>query len=154
MTSRSLTALLPLPLLVAAGSLLPSQFAINSALAGQTHSVVLAAAISYGVGLPLLMLLLAASRQKPNWAAGKSAPPWAWLAGVIGSSYVVGSVVLTQQIGAALATTLVIAAQLITAIAMDHFGVLGLPTRPVNRLRAAAVALTLAGLGLRFWGLK
>lgn len=141
-------------LLVAAGSLLPAQFATNSALAHQTHSVVLAAALSYAVGTLLLLTLLLLGRQKPDWAAGRTAPVWAWLGGLIGSAYVVGSVVLTQQLGAALATTLVIAAQLLTAILLDHFGVLGLPKRPINRLRAGAVALALAGLGLRFWGLQ
>lgn len=144
----------PLLLLIIAGSLLPAQFATNTALARETHSVVFAAATSYSVGTLLLLLLLTFNRQKPNWAAGRQAPPWAWLSGVIGSAYVVGSVVLTRQLGAALATTLVIAAQLLAAIVLDHFGALGLPQRPINKQRAAAVLLTLAGLGLRFWGMQ
>lgn len=154
MQTRSLNHFWPMLLLVAAGSLLPAQFATNSALAGQTHSVVLSAATSYTVGTLLLVALLLLGRQQPHWAAGRTAPIWAWLGGLIGSAYVVGSVVLTQQLGAALATTLVIAAQLLTAILLDHFGVLGLPKRPINRRRAAAVVLALAGLGLRFWGLQ
>lgn len=148
------TSLQPWPLLVTAGSLLPAQFATNAALARETQSVVLSAAISYGVGTLLLLILLTFSRQKPAWEAGRSAPPWAWLSGVIGSAYVVGSVILTRQLGAALATTLVIAAQLLTAIVLDHFGALGLPQRPINKRRAAAVLLTLAALGLRFWGMQ
>ncbi|MFC3861499.1 DMT family transporter [Deinococcus antarcticus] len=154
MTARPPSSLLPLLLLVLGGALLPAQFATNSALAGQTGSVVLASAISYSVGAIFLVLLLTLSRQKPDWAASRRAPWWAWLGGVIGSAYVVGSVILTQQLGAALATTLVIASQLITATLLDHFGALGLPRRPMNPLRAAAVGLALAALALRFWGLK
>ena len=57
MNARALNNLLPL-LLVVAGTLLPAQFAINSALAGQTYSVVLAAAVSYSVGTLLGVGLL------------------------------------------------------------------------------------------------
>ena len=154
MNTRTLPNLLPLLMLIVGGALLPAQFATNSTLAGQTGSVVLAAAISYLVGALFLVVLLAVTRQKANWAASRNAPWWAWMGGVIGSAYVVGSVVLTQQLGAALATTLVIASQLVTATLFDHFGVLGLPRRPLNPLRAAAIGLALAALALRFWSVK
>ncbi|MBB5235660.1 DMT family transporter [Deinococcus budaensis] len=149
MTIRSFW--LPLGLTLLAGGLLPLQFAVNGALAGQLHSVTLTGAVSYAVGALGLALLLALGRQRPDWAAGRQAPRWSWLGGVVGSAYVVGSVVLTQRLGTALATTLVIAAQVLTAILLDHLGALGLKRRRVNPARAAALALVLAALGARLW---
>ncbi|MEO8895044.1 MAG: DMT family transporter, partial [Rhizomicrobium sp.] len=64
------------------------------------------------------------------------------------SAYVVGSVVLTRLLGAALATTFVIAAQVLTALALDHFRALGLPRRRMNRTRTLAALLVLAALAL------
>ncbi|MFK7603457.1 DMT family transporter [Deinococcus sp. SM5_A1] len=141
-------------LAVAAGTLLPMQFAVNSALAGELHSVTLTAGLSYLVGAVALGIVLALLRVRPNWTAAATAPRWVWLGGVVGSAYVVGSVVLTRLLGAALATTFVIAAQVLTALALDHFGALGLPRRRMNRTRTLAVLLVLAALALRLWGLR
>ncbi|WP_103127878.1 DMT family transporter [Deinococcus aerius] len=139
---------------VLAGSLLPTQFATNGALAAALGSVTLTGATSYLVGSVLLLGLLAVWRWRPTWEAARRAPAWSWLGGVVGSAYVVGSVILTRELGAALATTLVIASQIITAILLDHFGVLGLPRRRLNRARLLATALALAALALRLWGLR
>lgn len=141
-------------LAVAAGILLPMQFAVNSALAGELKSVTLTAALSYLVGAVALGLVLAVLRVPGAWTAAGAAPRWVWLGGVVGSAYVVGSVVLTRLLGAALATTLVIAAQVLTALALDHFGALGLPRRRLNRARSLAALLVLAALALRLWGLQ
>lgn len=152
--SSPLRRTLPLALAVLAGTLLPAQFATNGALAGHLHSLTLTAATSYLVGALFLAVLLGTQRQAPDWAAGRRAPRWAWLGGVVGSAYVVGSVLLTQTLGAALATTLVIASQIVTATLLDHFGVLGLPQRRINRVRLLAVLLALGALGLRLWGAR
>lgn len=144
----------PLVLTVFAGALLPAQFATNGALAEELRSLTLTGAVSYLVGALFLFTLLKARRLEPDWLAARRGPRWAWLGGIVGSFYVVGSVLLTRTLGAALATTLVIASQIVTAVLLDHFGVLGLQQRRVNRLRFMAVLLALAALGLRFWGMK
>jgi len=141
-----------LVLTILAGGLLPFQFAVNGALAGEVHSVTLTGAVSYAVGTLGLAGLLVLGQQRADWVAGRRAPRWAWLGGVVGSGYVVGSVLLTQALGTALATTLVIAAQVVTATLLDHLGALGLERRRVNRARAGALVLVLAALGARLWG--
>ena len=142
----------PLALTVLAGALLPAQFATNSALAAQLGSVTLTGGVSYLVGAVFLCALVALQRRKADWAAAGRGPRWAWFGGAVGSAYVVGSVLLTRALGAALATTLVIAAQIVTAIALDHFGALGLEVRRLNAARVLAVTLVLMALILRFWG--
>lgn len=141
-----------LVLTVLAGGLLPLQFAVNGALADELGSVTLTGTLSYAAGTLGLLVLLGLTRQRPDWEGARQAPRWSWLGGVVGSAYVVGSVVLTQALGTAVATTLVIAAQVVTAILLDHLGVLGLERRRVNPARVGALALVLAALGLRLWG--
>ncbi len=153
----TLQKLFPLFLVIFAGALLPAQFATNSALAHHLKSVTLTGAISYLVGSLLLVVLVCVNffsvqKKAPDWVAARQAPFWSWLGGVIGSAYVVGSVVLTQSLGAAVATTLVIASQIVTAILLDHFGVLGLPKRPINSARFMALVLVFMALGLKLWG--
>jgi bacterial/archaeal transporter family-2 protein len=57
-------------------------------------------------------------------------------------------------LGAALATTLVIASQIVTAILLDHFGALSLERRRINAARVLAMLLVFSALGLRLWGLR
>jgi bacterial/archaeal transporter family-2 protein len=154
MSIRLPNNLVPLALTIVGGALLPAQFATNGALAGELRSVTLTGAVSYTVGAVFLFFLVKAQRLEPNWSAARGGPRWAWLGGVVGSAYVVGSVLLTRALGAALATTLVIASQIVTAILLDHFGVLGLPQRRVNPARLMAVLLVFGALGLRLWGMR
>lgn len=142
----------PLAMTVIGGALLPAQFATNAALAGELHSVTLTGATSYVVGATFLVIVTGARRQSSDWTSARRGPRWAWLGGVAGSAYIVGSVLLTRALGAAIATTIVIAAQLVTAVLLDHFGVLGLVRRRVNGARLGALALALAALGLRVAG--
>ena len=146
--------IVPIMFTILAGALLPAQFATNGALAAELHTLTLTGAVSYLVGSVFLAVLIGVRRLRPAWTDAREAPRWAWLGGVVGSAYVVGSVFLTQVLGAALATTLVIASQIVTAILLDHFGALGLLQRRVNGLRLGAVVLALAALGLRFWGMR
>ena len=151
---RSAMRLWPLTVAVLGGALLPAQFATNSALYGELGSLTLTGATSYLVGAVFLWLWVRALRLTPDWNAARRAPRWAWLGGVVASAYVLGSVVLTRALGAALATTLVIAAQLVTAILLDHFGALGLPQRRLNAARLTALALVAAALAARFMGAR
>lgn len=144
----------PLAAAVLGGALLPAQFATNGALAGTLGSVTLTGAVSYLVGAAFLLGLVLLRREPTDWPAARRAPRWAWLGGCVGSAYVVGSVLLTRALGAAIATTLVIASQLLTAILLDHFGALELPRRRINGPRAAAVLLAGAALALRLWGAR
>lgn len=139
-----------LPVAVLVGALLPVQFALNSALTGFTHSPVATASFSYGVGLLALVLGLALVHQgKIPLHRLQGAPGWSFLGGVVGSAYVIGSVVLTRLLGTGLAVSLVIAAQVMAGLALDHFGAFGTVRRPMNRTRILALVLVLAALGLQ-----
>ncbi|AWN23689.1 hypothetical protein DKM44_10995 [Deinococcus irradiatisoli] len=141
-----------LPAAVLIGALLPVQFALNSALTGFTHSPAATASVSYGVGLLALGLGLGwVHRGQIPFVRLRGAPGWSFLGGVVGSAYVIGSVVLTRLLGTGLAVSLVIAAQVGAGLMLDHFGWFGTVRRPMNRTRTLALALLLAALGLQVW---
>ena len=139
-----------LPLAVLVGMLLPLQFALNGGLTAYTHTATATATVSYGVGVLALLLGLAVfHRGRVPLGRLRGAPGWSYLGGVVGSAYVVGSVVLTRQLGTALAVSLVIAAQVVTSLVLDHLGAFGQPRRPMNGTRTAALLLVLGALALQ-----
>src|SRR5687767_10635646 len=85
---------------LAGGALLPVQFAMNGALAGALRSATLTGAVSYLVGAAFLAALVLVRRQPLDWPAARVAPWWAFMGGVVGSAYVVGSMLLTRALGA------------------------------------------------------
>ncbi len=147
--TRSIKPLL-LSLAALAGALLPVQFAVNGALARFSGSLAGTATVSYTVGaLTLGLGLLLSGRAVARLRALRGAPTWSLLGGAVGSAYVLGSVVLTRALGTGLAVALVIAAQVLFSLALDHFGWLGLPRRRFGRVRLAVAALVVTALALQ-----
>ncbi|ADV68137.1 DMT family transporter [Deinococcus maricopensis] len=139
-----------LALAVAAGLLLPAQFAVNAALARTNGSAPLTAFTSYVIGtLTLAVMIALTPAARAHLTRLRSAPAWTLTGGLLGSAYVLGSVVLTRELGAGLAVTLVIAAQTLMSVLLDHFGALGLERRPLNPTRLLVVALILIAVVLR-----
>jgi transporter family-2 protein len=101
-----------------------------------------AAFVNFAVGLVALAAWMAATRAAPPTAGALArAPAWAWTGGVLGAFYVSAVVVLTPRLGVAATLALSIAGQMVGALALDHYGALGLATRPVSASRVVGSAL-------------
>jgi transporter family-2 protein len=136
-------------LALAAGALLPLQAAINAALRTHAGRAEWAAVVSFAVGLLGLLAWVTASRQPaPALAALGRAPWWAWIGGLLGAAYVTLVILLTPRLGVAATLGLAVAGQMGAALAMDHFGWLGLAARPVSAAHLAGAALLVAGVVL------
>lgn len=136
-------------LAVAAGMMMPTQAAINNRLAGYVESPVLSALISFAVGtVALLMYILVTGVPLGNLVNARNAPPVAWLGGVMGAFFVASAVVLVPRIGVALTFSLVIAGQWLAALIIDHFGLLGVPERPISVLRIVGAVMITIGIVL------
>jgi len=73
--------------------------------------------------------------------------PWyGYLGGVCGFLIVLLAVLLIPLLGAGLTLSFAIAAQLLAAILLDHFGWLGMPEHPITLPRAIGCLLLLAGV--------
>lgn len=131
------------------GMALALQVGLNSIVRLHVGSAAGAALINFVVGTVALAVALLAMRDPfPSTAQLGGIPWWAWLAGLAGASYVAGSAVIGPMIGGAAFIALIVAGQMAGALALDHFGALGFPERPVTMLRLAGVACVVVGVVL------
>lgn len=139
--------LLPIP--VAAGAALTTQFAVNAQLRTVVGGPVIAAAISFFVGtVALVAAALVVDRHVPEVSAVTSSPWWVWIGGLLGAVFVLASIILTPRLGAAPTVGLFLAGQILASIIIDHFGLLGAAVREASLPRLLGLALVLAGVFL------
>jgi bacterial/archaeal transporter family-2 protein len=84
----------------------------------------------------------------PDASTFTNASWWMWIGGVLGAIYVAAATVLVTKLGSAVMFTLVIFGQLLMAVVMDHFGLIGLDKHPVTAPRVLGIVLVLAGVVL------
>jgi bacterial/archaeal transporter family-2 protein len=75
-------------------------------------------------------------------------PWWGWLGGLVGATYVTVVPLLIPEIGAAATIGLTVAGQQLASLAVERYGLLRLPRRPLTALRTTGVTLLLAGVAL------
>lgn len=140
--------LLPIVLVLAGGALISLQAPTNALLARAGGSPVLAALISFAVGTIALFAVWLASGNRPGTDAFAKLPPYAWLGGLYGAFFVAVAAFAAPRIGLASLITIGIAGQIVAALALDHFGVLGLPKDAISLTKVLGCALVLAGVVL------
>lgn len=132
-------------LVLLSGALLAVQAPLNATLSRAVGSPVNAALVSFLVGTVALAVVAGSLRAAPDPGAVRSLPWWAWCGGLCGAVFVAGAAYAAPRIGVATMLTLGIASQLLAAIAIDHFGVLGVASRAVSTGRVVGVLLVIAG---------
>jgi transporter family-2 protein len=131
---------------IVAGGATALQAPTNARLAVAVASPVNAAFVSFAVGTLALGVLAAVMHTKPDLAAVKALPAWAWMGGLYGCVFVITAAWGVPRLGAALTITLMVAGQLLLSLALDHFGALGVPRHPIGIGRLAGVALVFIGV--------
>ncbi|RXD06910.1 DMT family transporter [Sphingomonas sp. UV9] len=138
-------ALFPILIVLLAGVGLAVQPPTNAALAKTSGSVWLASLVSFAIGTAVLFAIWAATdRTMP--ATLKGAPGWAWLGGLYGACFVAALAYATPRLGLASALTIAVGSQLVTALVLDRFGLLGLTAQPISLARVAGVVLVIGGV--------
>jgi transporter family-2 protein len=137
---------------VAAGISLAAQAAVNTNLKTGLGSASAAAFVSYVGGTIVMGLVLAAGQR-----AGPGLTPltttllsripwWAWCGGLLGSVYVMISILLLPRLGAATVLSLFVLGQMLASVAFDHFGLFGLTPRAADLPRVFGAALLVIGV--------
>ena len=143
------TFLLSLLALVS-GALIPVQAASNAALSRTIGGNVPFAALT-------LFLVAAAATAVATLASGKGmpatavlgqAPWWSFSGGLIVAFYVFTITFLSPRLGVGNAIALIVAGQVFSALAIDHFGLMRSLVFPLSATRVAGAALVVAGVFL------
>jgi bacterial/archaeal transporter family-2 protein len=131
-----------------AGACLATQAGVNAQLGRYLGHPLWATFVSFAVGTLLIVPLLALwNVSAPSLAdAAAKAPWWVWTGGAIGVFFVTAALVLAPQTGMAAFLSAMIAGQLIASLVLDHYGLIGLPVRPVTLYRALGTALIVVGV--------
>ena len=130
-----------------AGALQPFQAAINSRLGKEAGNPIFSVFVSGLLSGGVLGVYLLFTRQvlPKGWPATIQLPWWMWLGGVIGAAYLTCIVLATPKLGAGTLMALVIAAQVVVSVVVDHFAALGLERHPASWGRIAGILLFCAG---------
>jgi transporter family-2 protein len=130
-----------------AGVFLPLQAGINGQLRTYTGSAVIASFISFLVGTVVLFAIgLALRLPVPSPSGFATAPWWVWIGGFLGAFFVFMTLVLAENLGAAVMVSLIIAGQMIASLVLDHYGLAGYARHPVNPARIIGTILLLSGV--------
>jgi transporter family-2 protein len=136
-------------LALGAGVSVATQQVLNGAMRSALGSPAWAAVVSYAGGLlTVIVVVVALGERVPSAAAIAGAPWWAWGGGILGGIFILLSILLLPYLGSATLIALIVAGQMLAAVALDHFGAFGLAQHPVSTVRLIGAALIIAGVVL------
>ena len=101
---------------------------------------------TYGVGAFLGAMLWLFRRDR--FAGVRDIPWYGWTAGALGLVIVGGMGFAAPRLGLARTLVITVAAQLLAAILIEHFGLFSATQRPFDAARAVGLALTVGGVWL------
>jgi len=128
-----------------AGIGIPVLAALNAALGTRLGSPVAAAAILFVIALSITSIALIFSG--PAAIAGAiTAPKHLFLAGVLVAFYILSITFVAPKFGVGNAVFFVLLGQLISAAAIDHFGLFGAQISPLSLTRMIGIGLMGAGV--------
>ena len=131
------------------GALLALQVGMALTMKHHVGSPMAAALVNFAVGTMFLFIAVALGRGSlAGLAQAGTAPWWAWGAGILGGCYITASAAFGPSLGGATFLALIVAGQMIAALALDHYGWLGFPVRPLDAWRVGGAALVIAGMFL------
>lgn len=123
------------------------QAGVNANLRQAMASPILAAAISFGSGFIVLVLMfLATGGTTPPLDTIRQVSWWKWVGGAMGAVYMITVIVSVSKIGTANLVSLSVAGQLLAAIILDHYGFMGFSIHPANGWRLLGALLIMVGV--------
>ena len=139
-------SLLAMLAVVLGGAATALQAPTNAKMMGAVGSPVNAAFVSFAVGTAALGVLAVMLQARPDMAAARALPWYAWVGGLYGAIFVVAAAWGVPRLGVATTIILMVAGQLLLSLVLDHFGAMGMPKHPVSLGRVAGIGLVIAGV--------
>ncbi len=133
---------------VLGGTAIAMQAPVNAALARELGGPVPAAAVSFGVGFLVLLLITLLQGQGAVFLKLPQVPGWTLIGGCLGAWYVLSAVWGVSTLGVLTLVAALTLGQMTAAMVIDATGALGVSVREVTLTRLAAAGLVMAGLVL------
>lgn len=131
---------------VIGGAATALQAPTNAKMMTAVGSPVNAAFVSFAVGTAALGILAVILQTRPDLAASRALPWYAWIGGLYGAVFVVAAAWGVPRLGVATTIILMVAGQLLLSVLLDHFGAMGMPKQPISWGRVAGIGLVVAGV--------
>lgn len=128
-----------------AGFGIPILAALNAALGGRLGSPLAAATILFCVALLASSLLLILTGPQALMRVA-SAPRHLFAGGLLVAFYVISITYIAPKFGVGNAVFFVLLGQLVSAAAIDHYGLFGARISPLNLTRSTGIALMAVGV--------
>ncbi len=137
-------------LAMAVGAGVMVQAGINYQLSGVLESPVSAALVSFAVGTLALAFFALASRVSVPEMGRITQAPWHLfvVGGLLGAIFVTTTIILVPKLGASAFLAAVVAGQMICAILLDHWGLVGFPRHAFSPWRGLGAIMLLGGVVL------
>jgi len=133
--------------MLAAGIGIPVMAALNAALGQRIGTPLAASLVLFAVAFAVVALLFALTDSPRTLVQLGRVPKHLCLAGGLTAFYVLSITYVAPHFGVGNAVFFVLLGQLISAAAIDHFGLLGAVVSPVSPMRALGIAV----MGLGVW---
>lgn len=137
------------PIIVAAGILQAAGAVMSAQLKTSLANPWLAATVSFGLIVCVFILAFAVMpRPLPTAQGIADMPWWAPLSGIAGALAVLMGLLYVDKIGAGAFNGLVITANILASLAIDHFGLMNMPVHEISIWRALGAVLMVGGIVL------
>ena len=142
------------------GVMAAAQSRINGQLAIEVHDGFLAAVISFGTGLVVVLIVAvsmrgpreALARRLPEQVRSRHLPWWQLVGGLLGATFVAGQGLVVPLLGVALFTVLAVAGSTVSSMLTDRAGIGPGGSRPVTARRVVAAGGTVLAVSLAVSG--
>ncbi|WP_439657445.1 DMT family transporter [Lentzea sp. HUAS TT2] len=128
------------------GCLLAVQASANLQLTKAAGSPYGASALQLGLAAVLLAVLAAATGTIGALALVPDVEPWHLVGGLASPLYITSGILLFPRLGALAAVGLFVTGQMFASLALDLFGLLGVPRQPLSAAVVVGAAAVLAGI--------
>jgi transporter family-2 protein len=132
---------------LASGAFIPVMAILNARLGRALGEPLHASVVLLCIGLAAAVICAASlTKRLPDFAGFGSARPVDYLGGLVVAFYVVSATLLAPRMGVGNFIVCAVSAQILSAVAIDHFGLFGAAPRPLDALRVFGVLLLLTGV--------
>ncbi|MGE6784049.1 DMT family transporter [Ensifer adhaerens] len=140
------------PLALLAGGLLAVQAGANAQLSKAVGSPFAATTLQLAIGTGLLLLVAVLTGTITALDAVPEVEWWHLVGGTASAVYVVSTIVLFPRLGAVVSVGLFIAGQMLASLALDSFGLLGVPQTGLRIGAAVGTLVVLLGVAMVVFG--